>query len=207
MSVILLVIFSAVVLYLSFRIKETFRKETRRGATVAKIAFLVGILFLAGGLFYFFANTLTNIAEPNPTASPTPTSSPSPSPMTSPSPYPTVTVPPTPTPTPKPTPTLVLGVSAPSQIRTNTPISNPTDSTAHGAYITTDGLFADFPVQSSTYEIDGNVINVRDAPSGTTVVSVDLLSPDRAGTFTYTIALNFQEMTAPVTKTLTILVR
>jgi hypothetical protein len=213
--ILLVIFFSAVVLYLSFRIKETFRKETRRGATVAKIAFLVGILFLAGGLFYFFANTLTNIAEPNPTASPTPTSSPSPSPMTSPSPYPTVTVPPTPTPTPKPTPTptLVLGVSAPSQIRTNTPISisftisNPTDSTAHGAYITTDGLFADFPVQSSTYEIDGNVINVRDAPSGTTVVSVDLLSPDRAGTFTYTIALNFQEMTAPVTKTLTILVR
>jgi hypothetical protein len=207
--ILLVIFFSAVVLYLAFRIKETFRKETRRGATIAKIGFLIGILFLAGGIFYFFANTLTNIAEPNPTASPTPTISPSPSPTSSPSP----TTTPVPTPTPTPAPTLTLSVSAPSQIRMNTlmsisfTISNPTESTAHGAYIETEGLFADFAVQSSTYEINGNVINIGDVASGTKVVFIDLLSPDRTGTFTYTIALNFQEMTAPVTKGITILVR
>jgi hypothetical protein len=207
--ILLVIFFSAVVLYLAFRIKETFRKETRRGATIAKIGFLIGILFLAGGIFYFFANTLTNIAEPNPTASPTPTISPSPSPTSSPSP----TTTPVPTPTPTPAPTLTLSVSAPSQIRMNTlmsisfTISNPTESTAHGAYIETEGLFADFAVQSSTYEINGNVINIGDVASGTKVVFIDLLSPDSAGTFTYTIALNFQEMTAPVTKGITILVR
>jgi hypothetical protein len=205
--ILLVIFFSAVVLYLAFRIKETFRKETRRGATIAKIGFLIGILFLAGGIFYFFANTLTNIAEP------TPTISPSPSPTASPSPSPTDTPSPTATPTPTPTPVLILGVSAPSQIRMNTPISvsftisNPTGSTAHGAYITTEGLFADFAVQSSAYEINGNVINIGDVPSGTTIVSIDLVSPDKAGAFTYTIALNFQEMTAPVTKGITILVR
>jgi hypothetical protein len=200
------------IVYLAFRIKKTC-KETRRGATIAKIGFLIGILFLAGGIFYFFANTLTNIAEPNPTASPTPTISPSPSPTASTSPSPTDTPSPTATPTPTPTPALILSVSAPSQIRMNTPISvsftisNPTESTAHGAYITTEGLFADFAVQSSTYEINGNVINMGDVPSGTTIVFIDLVSPDSAGTFTYTIALNFQEMTAPVTKGITILVR
>jgi hypothetical protein len=213
--ILLVIFFSAVVLYLAFRIKETFRKETRRGATIAKIGFLIGILFLAGGIFYFFANTLTNIAEPNPTASPTPTISPSPSPTASSSPtaspFPTTT--PAPTPTPTPAPTLTLSVSRPSQITMSTPmsisftISNPTDSIAHGAYIETEGLFADFAVQSSTYEINGNVINIGDVPSGTTIVFIDLLSPDRAGAFTYTIALNFQEMTAPVTKGITILVR
>jgi hypothetical protein len=201
------------ILYLVFRIKETFRKETRRGATVAKIGFLIGILFLAGGIFYFFANTLTNIAEPSPTASPTPTISPSPSPTASTSPSPTDTPSPTATPTRTPTPALILSVSAPSQIRMNTlisvsfTISNPTDSIAHGAYIETEGIFADFAVQSSTYEINGDVINIGDVPSGTTIVFIDLVSPDSAGTFTYTIALNFQEMTAPVTKGITILVR
>jgi hypothetical protein len=211
--ILLVIFFSAVVLYLAFRIKETFRKETRRGATIAKIGFLIGILFLADGIFYFFANTLTNIAEPNPTASPTPMISPSPSPTASPLPSPTDTPSPTATPTPTPTPVLILSVSAPSQIRMNTPISvsftisNPTGSTAHGVYIETEGLFADFAVQSSTYEIDGNVINIGDVPSGTTIVSIDLVSPDKAGAFTYTISLNFQEMTAPVTKGMTILVR
>jgi hypothetical protein len=200
------------ILYLAFRIKKTC-KETRRGATIAKIGFLIGILFLAGGIFYFFANTLTNIAEPNPTASPTPTISPSPSPTASPLPSPPDTPSPTATPTPTPTPTLILSVSAPSQIRMNTlisvsfTISNPTDSIAHGAYIETEGIFADFAVQSSTYEINGDVINIGDVPSGTTIVFIDLVSPDSAGTFTYTIALNFQEMTAPVTKGITILVR
>ena len=58
-ALILFIIFSsAVVLYLAFRIKETFRKEKKRGIGAAKIAFLIGILFLAGGSFYFFARNL-----------------------------------------------------------------------------------------------------------------------------------------------------
>jgi hypothetical protein len=61
--ILLIIFFSAIVLYLAFRIKETFRKETRRGLTIAKVGFLVGILFLAGGMFYFFANTLGNVTR------------------------------------------------------------------------------------------------------------------------------------------------
>jgi hypothetical protein len=187
--ILLIIFFSAVVLYLSFRIKETFRKETRRGATVAKVAFLIGILFLAGGLFYFFANTFTNITEPPPTPTPTPT------------------------PTPSQSPVLTLSVSAPSQVGMNSELSvsftinNPTTFTANGVYLETGGLFSDFTLQSSTNETTGSVINIGEVPSGLTIVSVELMSPSRARTLTNTITLNFQEMVNPLTESLTISVR
>ena len=191
--ILLIIFFSAVVLYLSFRIKETFRKETRRGATVAKVAFLIGILFLAGGLFYFFANTFTNITEPSPDATPTPSTNP--------------------TPTPLNTPVLTLSVSAPSQVGMNSELSitftitNPTTFTANSVYLETSGLFSDFTLQSSTHDTTGSVINIREVPSGVTVVSVELTAPDRARTLTNTVALNFQEMATAITKSVTISVR
>lgn len=191
--ILLIIFFSAVVLYLSFRIKETFRKETRRGATVAKVAFLIGILFLAGGLFYFFANTFTNTTEPSPTATPTPSANP--------------------TPTPVNTPVLTLSVSAPSQVGMNSELSitftitNPTTFTANTVYLETSGLFSDFTLQSSTHDTTGSVINIGEVRSGVTVVSVELVAPDRARTLTNTVALNFQEMASPVTKSVTISVR
>jgi len=193
--ILLIIFFSAVVLYLSFRIKETFRKETRRGATIAKVAFLIGILFLAGGLFYFFANTFTNITEPSPIPTITPTPSASP------------------TPTPSQSPVLTLSISAPSQVSMNSELSisftinNPTTFTANGVYLETSGLFSDFTLQSSTHETTGSVINIGEVPSGVTIVSVELVSPDRARTITNTIVLNFQEMVTPVTKSVTISVR
>ena len=193
--ILLIIFFSAVVLYLSFRIKETFRKETRRGATVAKVAFLIGILFLAGSLFYFFANTFTNNIAPSPTSTPTPA--------------PTIT----PTSTPSQIPILTLSVSAPSQVSMNSELSisftinNPTSFTANGVYLETSGLFSDFALQSSTHEITGSVIDIGEVSSGVTIVSVGVLSPDRARTNTNTITLNFQEMAIPITKSITISVR
>ena len=193
--ILLIIFFSAVVLYLSFRIKETFRKETRRGATVAKVAFLIGILFLAGSLFYFFANTFTNNIAPSPTSTPTPA--------------PTIT----PTSTPSQIPILTLSVSAPSQVSMNSELSisftinNPTSFTANGVYLETSGLFSDFALQSSTHEITGSVIDIGEVSSGVTIVSVGVLSPDRARTNTNTITLNFQEMATPITKSITISVR
>lgn len=193
--ILLIIFFSAVVLYLSFRIKETFRKETRRGATVAKVAFLIGILFLAGGLFYFFANTFTNITDPSPTATPTPTNTP------------------TPTPTPSETPLLTLSVSAPNQVSMNSELSisftinNPTSFIANGVYLETEGLLSDFSLQSSTHEIVGSVINIGEVSSGITIVNIDVIAPNRARTFSNTITLNFQEMINPLTESITISVR
>ena len=175
--ILLIVFFSAVVLYLSFRIKETFRKETRKGFTIVKIGFLIGILFLAGGIFYFFANTLGNITNPG---------SMSPS-----SPY------------------LNLTVSYPASVTLNTnctigfTVINPTTATAHGATIQASLFFAEFIIQSSTHEVLGNVVNVGDVPSGTTIVSLELSAPDTSGMVSDTVSLLFQEMTAPVTQTIT----
>ena len=195
--ILLIIFFSAVVLYLSFRIKETFRKETRRGSTIIKIAFLIGILFLAGGLFYFFANTFTNVNDPSVIPTPTPTGQPTPTPSS----------------TPSQSPILTLSVSAPSQVGMTSQfsvsftISNPTSFTATGVYLDTDNLFSDFEFQTSTHDRSGSVITLGDVSSGVTVVTVTLFSPDRARTYTNTITLNFQEMIIPVTESIVISTR
>ena len=177
--ILLLIFFSAVVLYLSFRIKETFRKETRKGFTIVKIGFLIGILFLAGGIFYFFANSLGNATGPNQTPPPS-------------NPY------------------LSLTMSYPSSVTFNTlctvsfTVINPTSATGHGATIQANTLFADFAIQASTHEVVGNVITIGDVPPGTTIVSLELSTPNKPGTVTDTVNLQFQEMTAPVTQEITI---
>ena len=194
--ILLIIFFSAVVLYLSFRIKETFKKETRRGSTIVKVAFLIGILFLAGGLFYFFANTFTNINDPSATPTPNPTDQPTPTPSS----------------TPPQSATLTLSVSAPSQVGMNSQfsvsftINNPTTFIATGVYLDTDNLFYDFELQTSTHDRAGSIITLGDVSSGVTVVTVNLLSTDRA-TFTNTITLNFQEMINPITESIVISIR
>ncbi len=55
---------SAVTLYLSFKIKETFREDKGTKIQIAKTSFIIGILFLAGGLFYFFAQALSPTISP-----------------------------------------------------------------------------------------------------------------------------------------------
>jgi hypothetical protein len=174
--ILVIIFFSAVVLYLAFRIKETFRKETRKGVTIVKIGFLIGTLFLAGGVFYFFANTVGNITQP----------------------------------TPEPTPYLNLTISNPSSVTSNSnctvsfTVINPTTATAHAATIQADSFFSEFAMLSSTHEVVGNVIKIGDVPSGTTVVSLELLTPSKPGTISDTVNLLFQEMTSPVTQTITV---
>lgn len=51
---------------MAFRIKETFREEKKRGIQLVKIVFIIGTLFLAGGIFYFFAESLTHVATQPP---------------------------------------------------------------------------------------------------------------------------------------------
>ena len=152
---------------------------------------------MAGGLFYFFANTFTNINDPSITPTPTPTDQPTP----------------TPSPTPSQSPILTLSVSSPSQVGMNSQfsitftINNPSDFTATGVYLDTDDLFYDFEFQTSTHDRTGNIITLGEVFSGVTVVTVNLFSPDRARTFTNTITLNFQEMTNPVTESIVISIR
>lgn len=51
-----IILLSGLALYVSFRVRETLHEEKGRGARAAKVAFLIGLLFLSGGVFYFFAS-------------------------------------------------------------------------------------------------------------------------------------------------------
>jgi len=186
--ILFIIFFAAVVLYLAFRIKETFREEKKRGMLAVKVAFLIGILFLAGGSFYFFAQILTP---------------PSPLPDTTP---PDNSLPDTPSPPSNETetengnPELTLSISYPSRTKMSTvitmtfTITNPTEYTAHDVIIQTNVLFQDLEVISSTHEIIGNVIEIGDVHSGTTISSLELRAPSKPRQIDDTITLTYQEV-------------
>lgn len=191
--ILFIIFFAAVVLYLAFRIKETFREEKKRGMLAVKVAFLIGILFLAGGSFYFFAQILT------------PQSS---LPDTTP---PDSSLPDTPLPPSNETgkPELVLSISYPSRTRMNTvitmtfTITNPTEYTAHDVVIQTNVLFQDLEIVSSTHQITGNVIEIGEV-SETTINSLQLRAPSKPTQIDDTITLTFKEMNEPITQQISI---
>jgi hypothetical protein len=53
---IAIILLSGLALYVAFRVRDTLKDERGRGARAAKVAFLIGLLFLSGGVFYFFAS-------------------------------------------------------------------------------------------------------------------------------------------------------
>jgi hypothetical protein len=191
--ILFIIFFAAVVLYLAFRIKETFREEKKRGMLAVKVAFLIGILFLAGGSFYFFAQILT------------PQSS---LPDTTP---PDSSLPDTPLPPSNETgkPELVLSISYPSRTRMNTvitmtfTITNPTEYTAHDVVIQTNLLFQDLEIVSSTHQITGNVIEIGEV-SETTINSLQLRAPSKPKQIDDTITLTFKEINEPITQQISI---
>lgn len=224
--ILVLVFFSAVVLYLSFRIRETFRKETNRGAKIAQTAFLIGILFLAGAILYYSAATLTSPERTTqPTATPTnqPTSTPTnpnSSPTSNPTPAPTNHGnQPTPTQTPIVTPTPNLNQTATftafypsttaldSQISLTFTVINPSSITYKNTVIQTNNIFQSFTVISSTNPVNANIINVGDFPPGTTAVTLQLRAPNHPGTFTDTATLIYQGIQNQLTQQITITVR
>jgi len=226
--ILLIVFFSAVVLYLAFRIKETFKKETKKGANAAKTAFLIGIIFLAGGIMYFAASTLTNthnqqITTPTPppgtTSTPTtaPTATPTPKPGQSPTPMPTASTPPSATPTPNPTATPTPNPNAinfsvyPSTVTAGNnnqvtiifTIYNPTSTTLTNTVIQTNDLFQYFNFVSGTSTVSGSTINVGNVPTGTTQVTLQLTGKTQASA-TVIVDLLYQGMPTQLTTQITI---
>jgi len=200
--ILFIIFFAAVVLYLAFRIKETFREEKKRGMLAVKVAFLIGILFLAGGSFYFFAQVLTPQSSLPDTTPPDNSSS-------------NTTLPETPPPsneteTENRNPDLAMAVSYPSRTKMNTKITmtftitNPTEYTAHDVVVQTNVLFEQFNAVSTTYERTGNAIEIGDVPSGTIIVSLELTAPSKPQQMDDTITLTFKEMNEPITQEISI---
>jgi len=184
--ILFIIFFAAVVLYLSFRIKETFREEKKRGMLAVKIGFLIGILFLAGGSFYFFAQILS----PSTPLTPTPITPSNGNGDTK--------------------PELKLSISYPTTTRMGTQITitftitNPTNITANDVIVQTNSLFEHFSLVSSTYERTGNTIEIGTVSPGTTVCSMELVAPSKPRDFSDTIGLTFTEMTEQITQNISI---
>ncbi|MFW6117166.1 MAG: hypothetical protein ACOC6G_01100 [Thermoproteota archaeon] len=187
--ILFIIAFSGIALYIAFRIKEIFREEKRRGILIAKVGFLIGILFLAGGTFYFFATTLTPTAPSQPPNNQTPTAPPS---------------------NQTGTPELTLTVSYPSEVSRGTQftisftITNPTQYTAHDVNIQADELLPHFTLISSTHNTTGNVIEIGDTPPGTTISSLKLKAPTKPGPIQGTISLTYTEMNKAINREISI---
>jgi len=193
--ILFIIFFSAVVLYLAFRIKETFSEEKKRGMLAVKVAFLIGILFLAGGSFYFFAQVLAPQSSLPDTT------------------LPDNSLPDTPSPSSNETetgkPELALSVSYPSSTKMSTvitmtfTITNPTEYTAHDVVIQTNEILQKFGLVSSTHEIVGNAIEIGDVPE-TTICSLELSAPSKPGQIVDSVTLTFKEMNEPLTQEISI---
>jgi hypothetical protein len=226
--ILLLIFFSAVVLYLSFRVKETFRKESKRGSNIVKIIFLIGALFLAGAIMYFSATTIATIQQNQATTNtPTPTATASPNPSTVPSPAinPTNTNPssgpttsPSPTPllpqtSPTPTPNSATASFSvffyPSPAAKTSPtamtmsIINPSSATLRNAVIQTNTLFSFFSTTDSRVNVNAGTISLGDLPSGTTVITIQLQAL-KVGQLDDTLSLVYQSIQNPVIEQISI---
>ena len=220
--ILFIIFFSAVILYLSFRLKETFREEKKRGMLVVKVGFLIGILFLAGTSFYFFAQVLAP-SSPSPIQQSENSTDITPIPEpenpidngTSSEPEPEPPIDNTPSPPPNDTiidgrPELSLIISYPSRIRMNTEITitfsitNPTDYVAHDVVIQTSVLFEYFNLIFSTHKVTGHAIEINEILKGTTISSLTLVSANRPGEIRETIFLIFNEMTEQITQDVSI---
>ena len=196
--ILFIIFFAAVVLYLAFRIKETFREEKKRGMLAVKVAFLIGILFLAGGSFYFFAQILAPQSSLPDTTQQDTTSPDNTSPTSN------------ETETKNGNPELALSISYPSRTKMSTvitmtfTITNPTEYSAHDAIIQTNVLFQEFEVVSSTHEIIGNVIEIGDVQSGTTISSLELRAPSKPRQIDDTITLTYQEVNETISQQISI---
>ena len=51
-----ILLLSGLALYVAFRLREMFHEEKGGSTRAVKVAFLVGLLFMSGGVFYFFAS-------------------------------------------------------------------------------------------------------------------------------------------------------
>jgi hypothetical protein len=51
-----ILIMTGFALYLAFRLRDTFRERGSKGASIVKLVFLIGLLFMVGGVFYFFSS-------------------------------------------------------------------------------------------------------------------------------------------------------
>ncbi len=221
---IAIILLSGLALYVAFRLRETLRDEKGGGARAAKVAFLIGLLFLSGGVFYFFASgfnpqnggssTLT-VTTGSGASTSTSTSSSSSTTSTSTTTSSTSTVSTTAS---APGSSLSMSVSYPSSVGAGAgfyiqfTIYNNGASPVSGGSIDVGNLIYTFTINNATecnpqcaaITWSGSVINVGTVNPGATVVSIGVKAPAQPTQYSGSASLYYQGVTQPTTVTVTI---
>jgi hypothetical protein len=220
-----IILLSGLALYLSFRVRETLREEKGRGAKTAKVALLIGLLFLSGGVFYFFASGFNANAG---TASTTSTLSSTTGPSST-----SHSVPGKSTTSTSSTTTASSSSSAGQSISMNVQcptsggsviagatfsctitVYNLGSSGYQGATLVSSNDFAQFALQACSETINGNPGSCTVASStevavgaidpGTTVLTLTVMAPSAGGQKSCTVTLASPGMTSTVPQSFTI---
>lgn len=216
-----IILLSGLALYISFRVRETLREEKGRGARAAKVGFLIGLLFLSGGVFYFFASGFNANAGSTSTVSLTTQSSISTSSQSTTSQSTSST---SKTSTSSSggqsvsmnvqCPTSGGSVIAGATFNCTVTIYNLGSPTYQSATLVSSGDFAQFAFQSCSKTINGNPasctassstqIAVGDIAPGTTVLTLGVVAPSSNGQKSCTLTLASPGMAQTIMQTFTI---
>ena len=213
-----IILISGLALYVSFRVKETLREEKGKGARAAKVGLLIGLLFLSGGVFYFFASGF-NASSSNGTAQTTTQSSVSTSSTLTTSSLSSTTS----TTSTSSGQSVSMTVQCPSSggsvsagatFTCTVTIYNLGSSTYQSATLVSSGAFTQFAFQSCSKTINGNPasctvpssteIAVGDIGPGTTVLSLGVMAPSSAGQKSCSLTLASPGMAQTITQNFTI---
>ena len=212
MAIILL---SGLALYVAFRLRETLREERGRGARAAKVGFLIGLLFLSGGIFYFFAIGFSSLGGTAATLTSSTTSESSIASST------TSTASSSPTTSISTSSSTASSSTSPAQgslsLSSSFPPSENAGSTFFGSFTMIDNgsvsvgsvsvqvgnLLNEFAFQSCTISVNGgvfqdctsslsgNVISLGSVTPGTTVITLGLKAPSHPGQYSNEVTLYY----------------
>ncbi|QQG48803.1 MAG: hypothetical protein HY247_00315 [archaeon] len=203
-----IILLSGIALYVSFRVKEALKEERGTAARTAKVALLIGLLFLSGGVFYFFAagfssggptSTLSSSSGFSTTVSSTSTS------VT----YTTAS---------PPGSQVTMQVSFPDRVVAGSSftisftIDNNGPATLTGGSLDVGNLFYTFSVNSAekcapacaSTTWSGSVVQIGDMTPGVTVVTLGLTAPSQPQQFSTSATLYYVGMPQQISATISI---
>ncbi len=228
-----ILLLSGLALYVAFRVRETLKDEKGGGARTAKVAFLIGLLFLSGGVFYFFASgfngpgststlgtttgTASSATSSNAGSSSTSTSSSQASTSSSST---TSTVSTSSSSAPSgpvsmPSPTCPTRVTAGTSFTCTITIYNQGATSYSSASVVSSGDFAKFSILGCTESVNAGPqssvpttatsIAVGNLAPGTTQLTVTIQAPSQSGQYNNDVAtLNAPGMPQPISVTFSI---
>lgn len=219
---IAILLLSGLALYVAFRVRETLRDEKGGGARAAKVAFLIGLLFLSGGVFYFFASGF-NVQGGNTssTLSTSASSTSSSGTLTSTSTTSTMTSQTSTSSTTRaqgvsmPAPSCPSRVTAGATFTCSIYIYNQGSTTFSSATIVSSGDFSKFSFlgcmesvnggPATSVSTTGNSIAVGNLVPGTTVLTLTVQAPSQSGQYSNSVlTLNAPGLSSPISVTFSI---